>query len=209
VILPGAIASAITMALMGRFGPNLDARLSIVTGVLLFAWAMWLHYHFTPEIGRGDLLLPMILRGVGLGCIFIPLTNAAVADLRPQQLPQGTGLFNLSRQLGGSFGIAVTATLITRFREQSRIALLPHLAPDEPTVRTWLEQVTGRMLLQGGSLAEAQLKAARLLEFRLQQQASTIAFEKIFLLMGSAFFFALPLLLLIRVGKSRRGGMAH
>ncbi|HUL69651.1 MAG TPA: DHA2 family efflux MFS transporter permease subunit [Gemmatimonadales bacterium] len=209
VILPGAIASAITMALMGRLGPKLDARLSIMVGVLLFAWAMWLHYHFTPEIGRGDLLLPMILRGVGLGCIFIPLTNAAVADLRPQQLPQGTGLFNLSRQLGGSFGIAVTATLITRFREQSRIALLPHLAADEPNVRTWLDQVTARMAMHGGSLGEAQLKAARLLEFRLQQQASTIAFEKIFLLMGSAFFFALPLLLLIRVGKSRGGGVAH
>jgi len=118
-------------------------------------------------------------------------------------------LFNLSRQLGGSFGIAVTATLITRFREQSRTALLPHLSPDEPNVRTWLNQVTARMLVQGGSLAEAKLKAARVLELRLEQQASTIAFEKIFLVMGVAFFFALPLLLLIRVGKSRGGGVAH
>ena len=93
---------------------------------------MWLHYHFTTAIGMHDLFWPMILRGVGLGFIFVPLTGAAVADLRPDQLAQGTGLFNLSRQLGGSFGIAVTATLLTRFTEQSREALLPHLATGEP-----------------------------------------------------------------------------
>jgi DHA2 family multidrug resistance protein len=209
VILPGALASAVTMAMMGRFGARIDARYSIVFGVGVFASAMWMLYHLTLDVGMGDLLWPMILRGVGLGCIFVPLTNAAVADLRPQQLAQGTGLFNLARQLGGSFGIAVTATLITRFREQSRQALLPHLALTEATVRGWLQQVSHGFLSHGGTAAEAQLRAEALLELRLQQQASTVAFEKIFLLMGITFFLALPLLLLFRAGRSRGGGAAH
>jgi DHA2 family multidrug resistance protein len=103
---------------------------------------MWLHYHLTTAIGMHDLFWPMVLRGVGLGFIFVPLTGASVADLRPDQLAQGTGLFNLSRQLGGSFGIAVTATLLSRFTEQSREALLPHLAAGSPAATSWLEQAT-------------------------------------------------------------------
>ena len=209
VILPGAIASAFTMAMMGRLSGRLDARLLVSTGVLLFLWSMWLHYHFTTAIGRDDLLLPMVLRGVGLGFIFVPLTGAAVADLRPDQLAQGTGLFNLARQLGGSFGIAVTATLLSRFTEQSREALLPHLAAGSLSTTSWLAQATARLASLGSSLPEAQQRAQALLESTLRQQASMVAFEKVFLTMGLTFVAALPLLLLFRVGRARGGTAAH
>jgi DHA2 family multidrug resistance protein len=209
VILPGALASAATMAMMGRIGPRVDARVLITFGVGLFAASMWLHYHFTTEIGMHDLFWPMILRGVGLGCIFVPLTGAAVADLRPTQLAQGTGLFNLSRQLGGSFGIAVAATLISRFSEQGRQALLPHLTTFDPAASSWLENTTHAMLRQGGTHALAQTKAYALLELVLRRQASMLAFEKVFLVMGITFLCGLPLLLLFRTGRAGGGGIAH
>jgi DHA2 family multidrug resistance protein len=209
VILPGALASAFTMALMGRLSGRFDARLLVSIGVLLFMWSMWLHYHFTTAIGRNDLLLPMVLRGVGLGFIFVPLTGAAVADLRPDQLAQGTGLFNLARQLGGSFGIAVTATLLTRFTEQSREALLPHLAAGSPAATSWLQQATARLSSLGSSLPEAGQRAHALLESTLRQQASMVAFEKVFLTMGLTFVAALPLLLLFRIGRARGGAAVH
>jgi DHA2 family multidrug resistance protein len=210
VILPGALASAVTMAVTGRITGKMDARYLIIIGVGLFAWSMWLHYHFTLDIGMSDTVLPMILRGVGLGLIFVPLTQVAVADLRPQQLAQGTGLFNLSRQLGGSFGIAVTATLLTRFTEQSREALRAHLNPAEPATAGWLSAVTARMHALGGTLQEAQTRAFELLNLRLYQQASVIAFEKVFLIMGTLFVCALPLLLAFRTGRTQGGaGAAH
>jgi DHA2 family multidrug resistance protein len=209
VILPGAIASAFTMAMMGRLSGRFDARLLVTIGVLLFLWSMWLHYHFTTAIGMNDLLLPMVLRGVGLGFIFVPLTGAAVADLRTDQLAQGTGLFNLARQLGGSFGIAVTATLLSRFTEQSREALLPHLAAGSPSATGWLQQATARLASLGSSLPEAQQRAHALLEATLRQQASMVAFEKVFLTMGLTFVAALPLLLLFRVGRARGGAGVH
>jgi DHA2 family multidrug resistance protein len=209
VILPGAIASAVAMALMAKLQSKVDARLLILFGVCLFAASMWLHAHLTTESGMHDLFWPMILRGTGLGFVFVPLTGVAIANLAPKDVSQGTGLYNLSRQLGGSFGIAITATLITRFREQGREALLPHLAANEGTVRGFMDATVARMLQLGGSLQEAQLKAARVLELRLDAQAAMLAYEKIFLIMGVAFLCALPLLLLIRTGKARGGGMAH
>ncbi len=210
VILPGAIASAVTMAVTGRITGKLDARYLITLGVGLFMWSMWMHAHFTLEIGMHDLLLPMILRGTGLGLIFVPLTQVAVADLQPQQLAQGTGLFNLSRQLGGSFGIAVAATLLTRFTEQSREALRTHLDLSAPATAGWLGSVRAGMMRLGGTLQDAQDRALQLLDLRLHQQASVIAFEKVFLIMGLTFVAALPLLLLFRTGRTQGGpGGAH
>jgi DHA2 family multidrug resistance protein len=210
VILPGALASAVTMAAMGRLSQRVDVRVLITAGVVLFAISMWQHYHFTVEVGTGDLFWPIILRGVGLGCIFVPLTAAAVADLSPMQIPQGTGLFNLSRQLGGSFGIAITATLLTRFSEQGREALRTHASLLEAPTRGWMQGVTQRLAEDGGTMAETQLRATRLLDLAIRKQASVIAFEKVFLVMGVTFLLALPLLLLLRTGRVRGGtGGAH
>jgi DHA2 family multidrug resistance protein len=209
VILPGAIASAIAMASMGRLVPKVDARVLITTGVLLFLTSMWMHYHFTLDTGHRELFWAMILRGFGIGLVFVPLTSATVADLTPRQIPQGTGLFNLSRQLGGSFGIAVTATLLTRFTDHARAALVTHLTAYDAPTRNWLDLATRSMQQFGGSLEQAQLKASALLEFRLAQQASVFSFERVFLIMGVSFAAALPLLLLFRTGRARGGGMAH
>ncbi len=209
VILPGALASAATMAVAGRFANRIDARASITVGVLLFLWAMWMHYHFTTDIGMHDLFWPMILRGVGLGLIFVPLTNAAVATLAPARIPQGTGLFNLSRQLGGSMGIAVTATLIRHFGEQSRTALAAHVTDSGTAVQNWMAGATHKFQRMGETAAEASRHALALMDHLVSRQASVLAFEKIFLLMGITFTAALPLLLLFRTGKVMGGGPAH
>ena len=139
VILPGALASAATMAAMGRITPKIDVRVSIVTGVLLFFSSMLLHSRFTLDIGYGNLFWPMILRGVAMGLIFPPLTAAAVANLRPAQYGQGTGLYSLARQLGGSFGIATVASLLSRFTEQAREALRAHVNLADPGTVTRLD----------------------------------------------------------------------
>jgi DHA2 family multidrug resistance protein len=210
VILPGALASAATMAFSGRLAQKVDVRPMILIGAALFMWSMWLHAHFTLQTGHGDLLLPMILRGVGLGLIFVPLTSVAVADLKPYQMAQGTGLFNLSRQLGGSVGIAVVATLIGRFSEASRTALVSHVTLSDPATQSWLAAVTHRMQQLGGTAAEAQLRAERVLERVVSGQAAMLAYEKVFLLMGLTLSASCILLLALRTGRASGGsGAAH
>jgi DHA2 family multidrug resistance protein len=119
-------------------------------------------------------------------------------------------MFNLSRQLGGSFGIAITATLLTRFTEQARDALRPHLSMTDPGPRQWLAGVERLFMRQGGTQGEAAVKAQAALEGLVHQQASVIAFERVFLTMGLLFLLGLPLLLLFRTGKARPGaGPAH
>src|SRR5256885_7981120 len=149
VILPGALASAFTMAGMGRTAGKFDARLSIVAGVGLFALSMWKHAHFTTDSGMPDFFWPLIFRGVGLGLIFVPLTNLALADLPMSKIPNGTGLFNLMRQLGGSVGIALSATLLQRFQAIHRVDLIAYVTPYAEAARERLALVQGRLAAVG------------------------------------------------------------
>ena len=111
------------MRTLGR----VDGRRIAAFGAVLFAFAMWQWSQFTLQSGIGDFFWPLIARGVALGLVFIPLNNLAVAELPMSQIGAATGLYNLTRQLGGSIGIALSANYIARFTAEARAALAAHL----------------------------------------------------------------------------------
>jgi len=209
VLLPGALASAVGMMIGGKLSVKYDARLFIAAGSFLWLWSMWDHSHFTTEIGLQDTIWPIIVRGFALGLAFVPLANATVADLKSHQMPQGTGLFNLMRQLGGSVGIALTSTFLSHYTAESRSALVTHLSPESDPVRERLTRVTLGAMRHGGSLEEARHRADGLLSMVVDRQASMLAFERLFLMMGLALLFGSLLLLFFRTGKTVGGGIAH
>jgi len=140
---------------------------------------------------------------VGLGLIFVPLTGATMAELEPAQLAQGTGMFNLTRQLGGSLGIAISATLLSRFTAQSRALLAEHVVVGDPATVARLDLLTRGLMSRGVNALVAKQEALAVLDRQMQGQASVLAFSKLYLLSGIALMASLPLLLLFRSGKSR------
>src|SRR5258705_734847 len=211
VILPGALASAFTMASMGRLTGKFDARLSILAGVGIFALSMWKHAHFTTESGMSDFFWPLIFRGVGLGLIFVPLTNLALADLPMSRIPNGTGLFNLMRQLGGSVGIALSATLLQRFTAIHKADLAANVTAYAAATQERLAAITNALIARGDVPVVAQTKAIAYLNGIVTQQALMLSFEQLFLLFGTCFVLSLPLLFLMHTNKGRAvgGGAAH
>jgi MFS transporter, DHA2 family, multidrug resistance protein len=143
--------------------------------------------------------------------IFVPLTGATMAELRTSELAQGTGMFNLSRQLGGSLGIAISATLLQRFTAQSRALLAEHIVQGDPTTLARVDGLTRALISKGMNALSAKQQALIILDRQLQAQASVLAFSKLYLLSGIALMLALPLLLFFRSGKSRGlgPGAAH
>ncbi len=208
VILPGALASAFTMAFMGRLQGKFDGRLSIIAGVALFALSMWKHAHFTTQSGMPDFFWPLVFRGVGLGLIFVPLTNLALADLPMSRIPNGTGLFNLMRQLGGSVGIALSATLLQRFTAIHKADLAANVTVYAAATQERLAAITNALIARGDAPALASTKAIGVLNGIVTQQALMLSFEQLFLLFGSAFVLSLPLLLLMHKSKGGPGGGA-
>jgi len=203
IILPGALASAVTMGIVGRNASRLDARVTVAAGSLLFLLSMWMLSRLTLDAGAGDMFWPLIWRGTGLGLIFVPLTNATMADVATERLAQGTGMFNLTRQLGGSLGIAVMATLLGRFAAQNRAALVSHLASADAGSTARLAMLTQGLVAKGASLLAAKQQALALLDRQVMVQANVLAFSRIYLLSGLLLCAALPLLFLFRTGQGR------
>jgi DHA2 family multidrug resistance protein len=203
IILPGALATAATMAFVGKNAGKLDARVTVTIGTFLFLLSMYMLSTLTMDAGAHDMFWPLIWRGVGLGLIFVPLTNATMADLPTKELAQGTGMFNLTRQLGGSMGIAVMATLLTRFTTQQRAVLVEHLVPGSPATQARLDMLTHGLMAKGMNAIAAQHQALAILDRQVGAQASVLAFSKIYLLSGLLLVASLPLLLLFKTGKGR------
>ena len=207
VILPGALASAVTMVVMARLLGKVDARLIASLGASLFARSMWQWSHFTTDSGQPDFFWPLILRGCALGLVFVPLNNLAMLELPMSRIAPATGLYNLMRQLGGSVGIALSATFVARYTAQSHGALAEHVSLYNPIVAARFESTVRGLMARGDGLEVARTKAVAALAGAVQKQASMIAFEHIFLLFGLLFLVAIPLILTLRWDKGRmRGG---
>ncbi|HXD22950.1 MAG TPA: DHA2 family efflux MFS transporter permease subunit [Gemmatimonadaceae bacterium] len=209
VILPGAIASAITMAVMGRFASKIDARPLITVGVVGFLWCMWTLSQLTSDAGAGDMFWPLIIRGVSLGLIFIPLTSASMAELAPREIAQGTGMFNLTRQLGGSLGIAIVATLLSRFTFQAKSQLTQHVVTVGTDAQARLEFISSGMVARGMNPAISHQQALMVMDRMVTAQASVLAFSRIYLLSGIALCFSVPLMIFWQHGRGRAAVQAH
>jgi len=210
VILPGAIASAVTMAFVGKNANRLDARWTVTIGAVLFFIAMWMLARMTLASGPEETFWPLILRGVGLGLIFVPLTSASMAELKVTELAQGTGMFNLTRQLGGSLGIAIMATLLTRFTTAKKALLTEHITTMDPVSLGRLQSITSGLIAKGANPLVAKQQALFMLDRQVQAQASVLAFSRIYILSGIILLASVPLLLMFKTGKGRgSAGMAH
>jgi DHA2 family multidrug resistance protein len=207
VLLPGAIATAVSMAVVGRLTSRVDPRLLITSGALIFATAAWQLSTITGESGAHDFFWPLILRGAGLGLMFVPLTTVTLAELSAQELAQGTGLYNFFRQLGGSFGIAVIAALLTRYTAQNHATLVEHISRYDPESVARLQALTRGLIARGADAWTARQQALAILERQVMGQASVIAYGEIYLLSAIIILALIPLLVLIR--RTRAAGGAH
>jgi DHA2 family multidrug resistance protein len=208
VLLPGALATAISMAIVGRITNKFDARLLITIGALLFATAMFRLSRITGESGSSDFFWSLIMRGVGLGMMFVPLTTITLAELSPRELGQGSGLYNFFRQLGGSLGIAAIATLLSHYTAQFRAILAEHISVGDPTTMSRVEMLTRGLVAQGADPWTARARALEILDRQLSAQASVIAYSRIYVLSAVLILALIPLLLLVRHTKSA-GGAHH
>jgi DHA2 family multidrug resistance protein len=208
VLLPGAMATAISMAVVGRLSNRFDPRVIIAVGAILFAAAAWQLSQITSESGAHDFFWPLIGRGVGLGMMFVPLTTITLAQLSPRELPQGVGLYSFFRQLGGSFGIAGIATLVARYTAQFRAVLGEHLAMGDPTALARIESLTRGMIARGADQWTARQRALSLVDRQLFGQASVLAYSKIYVIAAGLILLLVPLLLLVRQTKGAAGAHA-
>ena len=143
-------------------------------------------------------------RGSGFSCLFVPLTTAALSTIPRTKLADATGLNSLLRQIGGSIGLAVFATLLSRYAVQAKAAVATHVTLDRPEVQERLAALVGGFQGRGLDPVSAREAALRALDGIVTQQAMVIAFERVLLVSGLLLLCVLPLLWFLKVRAARR-----
>jgi DHA2 family multidrug resistance protein len=202
VLLPGALATAVSMGVVGRLMRRLDPRLLIATGASMFVIAMWQLTQITSDSGRNSFFVPLIIRGLGLGLMFVPLTTITLAELTRAELPQGTALFNFFRQLGGSLGIAGVATIVSHDTTQVRAVLSEHVTTMDPGSLARVTMLARGFAARGADAGTALRRAYAVIDREILGQASVIAYSHTYMLAAGLVLALIPLLVLVRKTKS-------
>ncbi len=198
IMLPVAVGTGFTMFCVGRVAHRFNPHLIICTGITIFLYAMWRYSYFAPETPKSDFFLPLLLRGIGLGMVFVPINALAVATLPESKFAAATGLLNLTRQLGSSVGIAVAATFLGTIQSHFE-NLLSASSVTNTQMNSFINQHLVSMLEQRGiSHHLAPFEAANLLQNMTLNAAKALAYDRIFSIFGLLLLIVVPLLFFMR-----------
>lgn len=184
-LLPGALATAISMPIAGRMAKFLDARASIGIGLAMFALGAWMLGYLNASAGIDNIFWPRILQGFALGFLFVPLTTATLASVPRARMSNATGLYTLIRQLGGGFGIAILQLVQQRTQDSHYAALASGVTAANPTVAN---------LLHGAPDVTQKLQN---LAGIVQLNATVMSYNDVFRLCGIIFLVSLPTVFLL------------
>lgn len=211
-LLPGGLATAFSAIICGRIlnGPRplLDPRVLIYLGITIFCISMWDLAHMTNLSGQDDTRVALLIRGLGLGFLFTPINQVAYGSLHPKDAQQAAGLINLSRQLGGSFGIAMLGTFVQNHAAMHRATLVEHLYQGNPELLSRMQLLTQGFMGKGFAQEAAGSAALRTLDLTVTQQAMTKSYNDAFLIILLAFVCCAPAILLLRKPGQRASAPA-
>ncbi len=188
------VAMFLTAPIAGRLSTKVDPRIMIGGGFIGFAIGTYIASGITTEWGFYELLMPQILRGVSLMMCMVTVTNIALGTLTPQELRGGSGLFNLTRNLGGAVGLALINTLMNQRMDLHLARLHESMSWSHDKAVQTLQNMTYALSALGSDAPTAALKK---LSGLVRQQATDMAIADIFVLLTFLFIgivFLTPLL---------------
>lgn len=204
-LMPRVLVMMVAVPIVGRIYNAVSPRVVIAFGVLLFALSSWDLSRLTLESGTRDIVVPLLIQGVGFACLFVPLTTVALSNVPRHKLADATGLNSLIRQIGGAVGLAVFATLIGSYAVVARGAIDSHLTASRPEVWQRLQMMQQGFMARGMDAVSAQAAALRTLAGSAVQQSMVLSFDRIFILAGGLFLLVLPLLYFLRMSAQATG----
>jgi MFS transporter, DHA2 family, multidrug resistance protein len=204
--LPQLLLIPLVPRLMQRFDP----RIIIVIGFALFAASNFMNIYMTNDYATDQLFWPNIVRALGQALVMTPLSAVATSGIEQENAGSASGLFNMTRNLGGAVGIALLQTLLTKREQYHSNVLMQSVSLLEQATRTRIEKLTQYFVNHGiVDHAEATHRAIVAIGKIVQKQAFILAFSDTFYLLGAALIVALIAVLLLKKPSMLAGGGAH
>ncbi len=198
VLAPGGFGNMISLLIAGRLVARMDQRMLLATGCLINGVALTMMSHMTLGMDYWSLAWPRFVQGLGMGFIFVPLQTLALATVRMDRLGNATAAFNVVRNMGGSLGVALATTLLSRRSQYHQTTLISHVNVWSAETAARLKEWTSHFVAQGADPFTAQSRALAMLYRDTVGQAQVLAYADEFWLFSMVFFGLLAVIPFMR-----------
>ena len=211
LLIPSGIATAFMMPIIGRVLQKGVKQQYLVAGglVTFFLYSLWAYKILTPDTGSDAFFWLLIVRGAGLGLLFIPITTLALSTLHGQQIGQGAAFTGMMRQLGGSFGVAIITTFLSTQNMFHRTNIVSHLDRNNPMVQQRISAMQHGFISKGMTPDIALQSAYKALDYSVSKQAAVLSYMDVFLYLGVLFLICVPFVLLVKSNRKKKINMAE
>ena len=206
VLAPGGLGNIFSLFASGMV-TRVDQRLMLAFGCLLNAVSLYMMTSLTLGMDYWALALPRFIQGFAVGFIFVPLSTMTLATVRRDRLVNGTAIYGMMRNVGGSVGIAVVTTLLAQRSQFHQATLVSHVTTWDATTHERLTRWTSYFLTRGSDAFTAERQAVAMLYRETVTQAQLLAYADDFWLLAVMFALMplfLPLMRRIRLAPAAR-----
>lgn len=211
LLIPGGLSTILMMPFVGKMlQRKVPPQIISTVGFIMFFLFTYTLSKANLSSGENDFYFPLILRGIGLSLLFVPLTALALGSLQPKDIAQGTGLNNMMRQLGGSFGIAMITTFLHLRQGHHRVNLLSHVNVYDPAFNERFNGIYQNFISKGYNVVDAKTLAYKAIEGAIVKQTYLLSYMDAFWFVGIFFIVSIPLLYLQKFNRAAKVSMdAH
>ena len=211
VLGPGGMLTLLMLPVAGKLTERMDARYLLGLGLLFNAYSVYYMSGFNLDIDFAAAVTGRVIQGIGMPFFFVSIAYVTMAYMPNLHMNNASAIFNLLRNLGGSFGVAFVTTMLARRSQFHQARLVEHLTTFDPAFNIWLRELKQALGAKLGTLTDQTHLAAATIYREVQRQASAMAFTDAFLVQMFIFLGLVCTLWIIRkppIGKKGPGG-AH
>jgi len=201
VLGPGGVATLIAMPIAGRLVTKVNPKALLAFGIIVAAYSIHLMSQFNLLADFDTVIWPRIVLGVGMGFLFIPLTTLTMGSIRKEDMGNAAAIYNLLRNLGGSFGVAFVTTVLARRAQYHQNYLAEHLTPLDRNYQFAANQTARVLQYNGLTPSVTDQGSLGVIYSNLIRQATMISFNDAFYLLSILIIAVVPLVLLMRRTK--------
>ncbi len=208
VLSPGGVVVLFLMPIVGFMLSKFEARWLVTFGVAMCSLGMYQMAQFNLDTDYRTAMMARVVQSVGMAFLFVPINTAAFSYLAKEQANNATGIINLARNIGGSSGIALTLTMLTRRTAFHQNMLAGHITGMEEGYRSMVQGATGMLVAQGSDPVQAAQQAHGLLYGLLMRQSAMKGFIDSFFVLALLFLLMIPLMFLMKKAHPNKGELA-
>ena len=207
LFLPIGFLQATMAPIAGNLADKINPKIPAFIGILVLALSLFINHFLSLFSETSSIMLSLYLRGLGMGWIFTPLSTLALSEIPKERMAQASGLYNVLRQIGGSFGVAIMGTLLTDrtiFHSTLYGQAINQYSPITKNILSGLTRFSQQTV--GGNYAASALRANALIVYHLSQQAFVSAVDDDFFIASLITALCIVPILFLRYKKKNKTG---